>query len=181
MGDVAAIGRLLELSQPSLRRYAQRSCLLSDVDDAVQEVLWILSRHVRRLRSAAALTTFLFRVMRRECRRLARKSLRIDLWDEARTDAVVARFSPPLLRLEIATAVQSLPEHYRAVLVLRDFEELTISELAERLAISRAAVKCRLRRARELVREYLCDQCESSTRSPAEDRAEREPHEHDRQ
>jgi RNA polymerase sigma factor (sigma-70 family) len=52
-----------------------------------------------------------------------------------------------------------LPEHYREVLVLRDFEELTISELAARLTLTRAAVKSRLHRARELVREYLCDQC----------------------
>lgn len=179
-GDVAALERLLDSSQPSLRRYAQRSCLISDVDDAVQEVLWILSRYVHRLRSAAALTTFLFRVMRRECRRLARKSLRVDLWDEARTDAIMARFPPPLLRLEIAAAIQSLPEPYRAVIVLRDFEELTISELAERLEISRAAVKSRLHRARELVREYLCDQCDAGPRSLPEESAEREPDEQQR-
>jgi RNA polymerase sigma factor (sigma-70 family) len=157
-GDLTAIDRLLELTQPSLRRYAQRSCLISDVDDAVQEVLLVLSRYVGRVRSAASLARFLFQVMRRECRRLARKSLRIDLWDEARTEAIVARLPPPELRLEIVAAIQSLPEHYRDVLVLRDFEELTISELAARLELTRAAVKSRLHRARELVREYLCDQ-----------------------
>jgi RNA polymerase sigma factor (sigma-70 family) len=159
MGDLAAIDRLLELTQPSLRRYAQRNCLITDVDDAVQEVMLVLSRYVGKIRSAAALARFLFQVMRRECRRMARKSLGIDLWDEARTDAIVARLPPPELRLEIVAAIQSLPEHYREVLVLRDFEELTISELASRLELTRAAVKSRLHRARELVREYLCDQC----------------------
>jgi RNA polymerase sigma factor (sigma-70 family) len=121
--------------------------------------------------------------MRRECRRLARKSLGVDLWDEARTDAIMARWSPPLLRLEIAAAIQSLPEQYRAVLVLRDFEELTISELAQRLELSRPAVKSRLHRARELVREYLCDPRETlpsrRAASAREDRLERESHEHD--
>jgi RNA polymerase sigma factor (sigma-70 family) len=159
MGDLAAIDRLLELTQPSLRRYAQRNCLITDVDDAVQEVMLVLSRYVGKIRSAASLARFLFQVMRRECRRMARKSLGIDLWDEARTDAIVARLPPPELRLEIVAAIQSLPEHYREVLVLRDFEELTISELASRLELTRAAVKSRLHRARELVREYLCDQC----------------------
>jgi RNA polymerase sigma factor (sigma-70 family) len=159
LGDLAAIDRLLELTQPSLRRYAQRNCLISDVDDAVQEVMLILSRYVGKIRSAASLARFLFQVMRRECRRMARKSLGIDLWDEARTDAVLARLPPPELRLEIVAAIQSLPEHYREVLVLRDFEELTISELASRLELTRASVKSRLHRARELVREYLCDQC----------------------
>jgi len=154
-GDVQAIERLLSVSQPELRRYAQRSCLVSDVDDAVQEGLLILSRHVGTMRSFRALSTWLFRVMRRECRRLARRTLGIDLWDEARTDAVMAATSPPALRLEIAAAVQSLPEHYREALLLRDFEELTIGELSERLGLTVANTKSRLHRARELVRDYL--------------------------
>lgn len=39
--------------------------------------------------------------------------------------------------------------------MLRDFEELTIAELAARLGLSVAATKSRLHRARALVREYL--------------------------
>lgn len=155
-GEVGAIGKLLELSQPELRRYAQRSCIITDVEDAVQEVMWTLSRYVGKLQSANALARWLFRVMRRECRRLARKTLRMDLWDETRTDAVMARLPPPSLRLEVAAAIQSLPEHYRDVLLLRDFEELTVAELSTKTGLSQANVKSRLHRARELVREYLC-------------------------
>jgi len=154
-GDTEALSELLEQTQPDLRRYAQRSCLISDVDDAVQETLWILSRYVDRVKSELGLSRWLFRVMRRECRRLARKSLSLDLWDEARTDQIMARSPQPQLRLEIARAIESLPEHYRQVLVRRDFEELTIAELAEALELSPANVKSRLHRARELVREYL--------------------------
>ncbi|HET9956832.1 MAG TPA: sigma-70 family RNA polymerase sigma factor [Polyangiaceae bacterium] len=154
-GDAGAIGRLLELSRPELRRYAQRSCIITDVEDAVQEAMWTLARYVGTLQSVRALTTWLFRVTRRECRRLARKTLGLDLWDDSKTEAVMARLPPPTLRLEVAAAIQSLPEHYRDVLLLRDFEELTIAELAERLALSEANVKSRLFRARELVREYL--------------------------
>lgn len=154
-GDIEALARLLEQTQPDLRRYAQRNCLISDVDDAVQETLWILARHVARVRSALALSRWLFRVMRRECRRLARKTLALDLWDETRTDQIMARLPPAHLRLEVARAIESLPEHYRQVLVLRDFEERTIGELAEQLHISPANAKSRLHRARELVREYL--------------------------
>jgi RNA polymerase sigma factor (sigma-70 family) len=154
-GDPRALAQLLEQTQSDLRRYAQRSCLVSDVDDAVQETLWILSRYIGRLRSVLALSRWLFRVMRRECRRLARKTLSLDLWDEQRTDQIMAHFPPELLRLELGRAIESLPEHYRSVLLLRDFEELTIGELAARLALSPANVKSRLHRARELVREYL--------------------------
>lgn len=154
-GDAEALSQLLERSQPDLRRYAQRSCLISDIDDAVQETLWILSRYIGRVRSGLALSRWLFRVMRRECRRLARKTLSLDLWDEQRTDQIMAHSTPELLRLELARAIESLPEHYRNVLLLRDFEELTIGELATQLELSPANVKSRLHRARELVREYL--------------------------
>ena len=41
-GDVSAIERLLAVCQPDIRRYAQRNCLISDVDDAVQESLLVL-------------------------------------------------------------------------------------------------------------------------------------------
>jgi RNA polymerase sigma factor (sigma-70 family) len=55
----------------------------------------------------------------------------------------------------VANAIQSLPEAYREIVFLRDFEELTIDGIAERLELTREAVKARLRRARKLLREYL--------------------------
>ena len=59
------------------------------------------------------------------------------------------------LRLDLAAAIQSLPERYRVVVVLRDIQELTIAEIAARLDASRETTKARLRRARALMREYL--------------------------
>jgi RNA polymerase sigma factor (sigma-70 family) len=59
------------------------------------------------------------------------------------------------LRIDLARALESLPAHYLEVVLLRDFEELTIAEIAERLGEQPGAVKSRLHRARELVREYL--------------------------
>lgn len=47
-----------------------------------------------------------------------------------------------------------MPDHYLEVVLLRDFEDLTIAEIAERLGEQDGTVKSRLRRARELVREY---------------------------
>ena len=51
--------------------------------------------------------------------------------------------------------INSLPPHYRELVVLRDIEELTIDEIAQTLDASREAVKARLHRARALLREYL--------------------------
>ncbi len=61
------------------------------------------------------------------------------------------------LRLDLTHALESLPAHYLEVVLLRDFEELTIAEIAQRLGEPAGAVKSRLHRARMLVREYLLE------------------------
>jgi len=58
------------------------------------------------------------------------------------------------LRANVVRALESLPESHREVVVMRDFEELTIGEMAARLSLTREATKSRLHRARALVREY---------------------------
>ena len=79
------------------------------------------------------------------------------------------RIEPPWTRLatpeEIAESndrralvkekVAELPEAYRTVLVLRDFEELSTREVAETLGLSEAAVRVRLHRARAALKALL--------------------------
>jgi RNA polymerase sigma factor (sigma-70 family) len=55
----------------------------------------------------------------------------------------------------LARAIQELPEIYRAVIILRDIEELSTGETAEILEISGDTVKTRLHRARLAVRRSL--------------------------
>ncbi|TMQ26612.1 MAG: sigma-70 family RNA polymerase sigma factor [Candidatus Rokuibacteriota bacterium] len=52
-------------------------------------------------------------------------------------------------------AIDRLPEHYRAVLILRDVEELSNEEVADIVGDSVSAVKTRLHRARMALRELL--------------------------
>lgn len=157
-GEPTAIAELLVVCRRDVRRYAQHSCAISDVDDAVQETLLVLSRFVSGLRHARALSTWLFRVVRRECRRLARTTLRWDPWQEAKVEALVVSRSPHALRLDVAAALESLPPDAREIVVLRDFEELTLREIADQLGLTIPATKSRLHRARELTREYLLAQ-----------------------
>lgn len=154
-GDPAAIGRLLAVCQADARRYAYKHCHASDVDDAVQEALLIISRKVKGLKAAAAFSSWLFTVIKRECRRLERMMFKTDALDEDMAERQVARKSDDALRMDLAAALESLPAHYLEVVLLRDFEELTIGEIAARLGEQDGAVKSRLHRARELVREYL--------------------------
>jgi RNA polymerase sigma factor (sigma-70 family) len=154
-GDQAAIGRLLAVCQADARRYARRHCQVSDVDDAVQESLLVISRKVGSLKAAAAFSSWLFTVIKRECRKLERMMFKHDpLPDELAEEQMLCR-SDHALRIDLAKALESLPAHYLEVVLLRDFEELTIAEIAERLGEQQGAVKSRLHRARELVREYM--------------------------
>ncbi len=155
VGDPVALDRLLRTCQPDIRRYAYRHCLISDIDDAVQEALLILARRLRSLRTVAAFPGWLFTVVRRECRKLERRVFRLDAYDEAKMEEWLANHSDDALRIDLAHALESLPQHYREIILMRDFEAMSIREIASRLHLSSAATKSRLHRARELVREYL--------------------------
>jgi RNA polymerase sigma-70 factor (ECF subfamily) len=123
----------------------------------VQEALLLVCRYLPSLRSALAFDGWLAKIVRRECLRLAR------------------RFGPPVealnivealpahlvhrpdyeLQVDIARAIQSLPDIYRDVILLRDFEELTLREMAGRLDVPVETAKTRLYRGRVLLREHL--------------------------
>ena len=60
----------------------------------------------------------------------------------------------------VEQAIQSLPEIYREVFVLRDVEGLKAEEAAEVLGIKVPALKSRLLRARMLMRETLAERLE---------------------
>ena len=154
-GDPQAIGQLLAVCQADARRYAYKHCHASDVDDAVQESLLVISRKVKGLKAAAAFSSWLFTVIKRECRKLERAMFKHDPLEDDIAEAQLARKSDNDLRIDLTAALESLPARYLEVVLLRDFEELTIAEIAERLGEQSGAVKSRLHRARELVREYL--------------------------
>lgn len=159
-GDAAAITRLLAVCQADARRYARRHCHANDIDDAVQESLLIVARKVGALKAAVAFSSWLFTVIKHECRRLERVMFRYAPLEDEIAEQQIARRTDEALRVDLANALESLPAHYLEVVLLRDFEELTIAEIAARLGEQPGAVKSRLHRARELVREYLLSDCD---------------------
>jgi RNA polymerase sigma-70 factor (ECF subfamily) len=58
-------------------------------------------------------------------------------------------------RTAVARAISSLPEKYRAAIVLRDVEGLSYDRIAEVLNLSEGTVKSRINRARNLLKEKL--------------------------
>lgn len=156
LGDRDAVVLLLQRVQPDIRRYARATCRTSaDSEDAAQQALWQLSRHVGAVRALASLSGWLYQVVRRECLRLARRAGLIADVDEAALEASLAARPEAELRLDLAAAFEALPPQYREVALMRDLKEMTIDEIAATLGLSRQATKARLHRARLLLREYL--------------------------
>ena len=57
-------------------------------------------------------------------------------------------------------AVQQLPDDQRAVVVLRDFQNLSYDEIGNILSLPLGTVKSRIKRAREKIKRILCAEAE---------------------
>ena len=155
-GDAQAMEQLLQLARPDIRRYAQRHCAASAAtDDVVQEALIIVYRRVGMLREVAAFGGWVLRIVQRLCMRPVLTWLRAEPLAQVEDHLDWSHRPDHELRHDLAMAIDSLPPLYREALLLRDFEELTIEEISQRLGVTREAAKSRLHRARNLVREYL--------------------------
>jgi RNA polymerase sigma factor (sigma-70 family) len=155
-GDQEALLELLGCCQSQLRRYATRECASDDVEEAVQDALWLLYRRVGALRAIGAFSAWLFQIIRRECLRRARKRPDFIEWNEQELSTrAVERYCDEDLRIDLMRAISRLPANYREILILRDISGFSSEEVAVRLGIEVAAAKSRLHRARQMVRMEL--------------------------
>ena len=82
-------------------------------------------------------------------------ALKYDPYDEERAELWLAAQDTAGLRRDLVNTLESLPEDYRQVILLRDFAEMSVAEISEELGLSVPAAKSRLHRARQMAREYL--------------------------
>lgn len=178
-GDPAAIERLLETLAPTLYRFARRLCGDGpDVDDAVQDAMVTIARKVSEFEGRSSLTSWSYAVARSACshRRRGLKN-RPPVEDEHAEQRPSDDKSPEAVAsdAELSRAVravlETLPEDYREVLVLRDIEGLTAPEAAEAVGLSVDALKSRLHRARGALRKALAPWLEPGASLPSSDAA----------
>ena len=153
----------------------------ADAEDVSQEAFIRAFRKLESFRAESKFSTWLISITINEARtRLRRQALvRMEPLDQLPDKD--KSISPALLRdwreipLEavereevrnlIQLAVEQLPDIYREVFLLRDVEELTISERAEALNISIPSVKVRLHRARMRLQKQLAPQLRTVNRA----------------
>ncbi|MBN6039378.1 RNA polymerase sigma factor [Amycolatopsis sp. 195334CR] len=156
-GDPEAIAALVSGSHPHVQRFARSLCASpEDAEDSAQEALIILYRKIGTLRASGALASWMFRIVRNECLRRARRAWRGD--DLVRAGAMDSAEDDVLRGLEaqrVAAAIAELPADQRRVLIMRDIQGYPGRAVADALGLSTAAMKSRLHRARATVRELL--------------------------
>jgi RNA polymerase sigma-70 factor (ECF subfamily) len=145
-----------EQNKDAVYRFAWRMCGSPTVaEDIAQEVFLTLLRQPGRFDPArGALGSFLLAV----ARNLALKRWR----DEHRWDELGEEFVTPAIDLEsretadaVSAAVASLPPLQREVLILAQYEELSLEEIARAVDAEVGTVKSRLHRARENLKRML--------------------------
>ena len=164
-GDVDSLTALVSGSHPNVRRFARSLCATpEDAEDAAQEALIILYRKIGTLRASGALASWMFRIVRNECLRRARRLTRADTplantaVPPAEPSAVASAEEEVLQRLEageVAAAIAALPEDQRRVLIMRDIQGYSGRMTADALGLSTAAMKSRLHRARTTIQQTL--------------------------
>lgn len=171
-GEEAAFAVIMRRHNQRLFRTA-RSILKSDAEaeDALQEAYLRAWRALGGFRGEARLSTWLVRIVANEalgC--LRRKHVAVTSLDDAmnehelknqaaladdasqRPESVTTRAQ---LRQLIESGIDTLPENFRSVFMLRAVEGMSVEEVAQSLDIPAATVRTRYFRARRLMRENL--------------------------
>jgi RNA polymerase sigma-70 factor, ECF subfamily len=145
----------------------------TDADDLLQEVLLKVWRHLSTFRSESSFRTWMTRVAVNEAlqsyRRGQSRPLYAATWNldvlASPDESPLQSFSRAQTTQVVRKAVVEPPAIYRRVLILRDLEQLSIRETAQRLHSSIPAVKTRLFRGRLMLLAAL--QSTWRARSPA--------------
>ena len=177
-GDEAALTRLVETYAPRVLRFGQKLCgTNADAEDVMQQTLLTVMSHIGEFRGDSRFSTWLFSIARNHCLKLhtrgdaARANEPIEAAEERVTtplrQAPDEAVSAEQLEKALDVAVRALEPAQREVLVLRDIEGLSASEVASALGISVEAVKSRLHRARKALRDELTPWLEQSSPSAA--------------
>jgi RNA polymerase sigma-70 factor (ECF subfamily) len=169
-GDAQAIETLLERHQAQVYRFGMKMCRdPEDAKDVLQDTLLSAARGIRDFRGASSISTWLYTIARSFCIKKRRRSKFAPDEERSLDSEVIAEgrqladpapspdeaFAGKLVENALEQAIRSLEPMYREVLLLRDVEGLTASEVAEVLGISVQAVKSRLHRARLSVRAQV--------------------------
>jgi RNA polymerase sigma-70 factor (ECF subfamily) len=166
-GDREALATLLGKHQQRVFGFGLKMCGdPEDAKDVAQETFLAAVRTLGDFRGDASITTWLYTVARSFCIKKRRRTKGAPARHEPLSKVTTEAASEPepspeqmLLGREareiVAAALDDMEPEAREVVLLRDIEGLSASEVAQVTGMSVAAVKSRLHRARQSLRERL--------------------------
>jgi len=165
-GSESAFASLVDRYKDRLFRLLGRYCRDAiECEDLLQEVFLKVFRKLHTFQGDSAFYTWLYRIAVNAATdhlsRASHRRLRLVDDDAALDTGTNADAAPdaPLVAAELAAVtrsiVDSLPEKFRTVLVLREFEDLSYTDIARVLKIRMGTVESRLFRARQRFKEAL--------------------------
>jgi RNA polymerase sigma-70 factor (ECF subfamily) len=173
-GDPGAFAELVSLHQGLVYNLALR--LLGEPEEArdlAQDVFLKVYRMLGSFRGQSALRTWIYRIVVNESRNRQRwwrrrrreRSLPLEALPPGDSAQLVAEANGETSPYEavrrrersarVQAALQGLSFEHRAVLLLREVEEMSCDEIAAALGLPEGTVKSRLSRAREALRQAL--------------------------
>jgi RNA polymerase sigma-70 factor (ECF subfamily) len=168
-GQAGAFDEFVEHFRSRIFQYSWMMCgQREDAEEVAQETLLRVFESLDQLREPEHVRAWVFRIAKNACLMKRRKSIfapdqELPL-DQIVTEARDRRRLPDTeviesqMRDSLHRAIAALPDTYRAVVLLRDLEELSTEETAQILDISTDAVKTRLHRGRLALRQILVNQ-----------------------
>jgi RNA polymerase sigma-70 factor (ECF subfamily) len=182
-GEANAFERFVEHFRSKVFHYSWVMCgSPEDAEEVAQETLLKVFESFDQLREPERVRAWVFRIARNVCLMQRRKSVfapahELSLDELPPADEVPDCGRAPegaLLRAELRAVIDrvivELPQSYRAVVLLRDMEELSTEETAQILDLSIDVVKTRLHRGRAAMRQkldcYLNNHCLEDQPSP---------------
>jgi RNA polymerase sigma-70 factor, ECF subfamily len=143
-----------------------------DAADAVQDAFSAAFSSLGGFRAQSQISTWLYRIVLNVClMRLRSKKRRQTVSLDSCLDSATRSTpeSDQLIRSEIRgkvrESIELLPDDYRAIILLRDIEQIDTDNTATILGLSRSATKTRLHRARRALKAVL--QAEHTNDIPA--------------
>ncbi len=138
----------------------------ADAEDVLMEALLKAYRSLEQLREAAAFKAWLGQIARRLCWQLREREalaplLQLSVMEDegtelaSRGEALDVEMARREMKALLWQAINELPSEAREIFLLRDVEEMSGEEVAKKLGISVPAMKSRLHRARQGLRERL--------------------------
>ena len=167
-GESDAFDRFVEHFRSKIFHYSWLMCgQPEDAEEVAQETLLKVFESFATLREPERVRPWVFRIAKNACLMHRRKSIfapvrEMSLDELPPVSEVPGDTTPPdtqMLRSELRAVldrvVMELPQAYRAVVLLRDLEELSTEDTAQILDLSLDVVKTRLHRGRVAMRQKL--------------------------